>query len=526
MRNTKKAISILLTLLMVVGMMSTFAFAAEQMESMGSGQGSITVKNPMKNDTYTLYKIFNAKLGSNDTSISYTKIDDIDYDDIVGDTGKIFKEEAKNIYYAGTSTSGELTATDVSGLTAFVKKAENAKLKVGNTITSNGESTLKFTGLSYGYYVVVATRGMDSVISVDSTNKNAEIINKNDGTPDLSGSKKAFASKADAEANNESRITDVYAGQKVWYRAEIGTGNYVTSGGAVKTVLEYTIEDTLPSFLKNVNVESITIDGADYKVGGTTPQFNNNNKIIIPWVNNETAKTPLYKDGAKIVIIYSADIDASGLNYSEDGNKNVITPSYRYDGGTGGGSSDKIIDTVYSYALAIKKINNEGTELTGAKFTISGYTLTAPTNVNGTNVYTITGKDASANTAFEVGTNGQVIIKGLDANAVTITETEAPEGYNKLRDSISITPEKVSSTTTTKTIYLDENGKEVNRVTEITSVITSDVPATFLPVVNMKGTELPSTGGIGTTIFYLIGAILVIGAGVVFVTRRRMHSDK
>ena len=507
-------------------MMSTFAFAAEQTENMGSGQGSITVKNPMKHDTYTLYKIFNAKLGSNDTSISYTKIDDIDYDDIVGDTGKIFKEKAKNIYYAGTSTSGELTATDVAGLTAFVQKTGNAKLKVGNTITSNGESTLKFTGLSYGYYVVVATRGTDSVISVDSTNKNAEIINKNDGTPDLSGSKKAFASKEDAEANNKSKITDVYAGQKVWYRAEIGTGNYVTSGGAVKTVLEYTIEDTLPSFLKNVNVESITIDGADYKVGGATPQFNNN-KIIIPWVNNETAKTPLYKDGAKIVIIYSADIDASGLNYSEDGNKNVITPSYRYDGGTGGGSSDKIIDTVYSYALAIKKINDQAQALTGAKFTIKGYTLSAATVENETNVYTVTGKDENATGEFEVGTNGQVIIKGVNKDAVEITETEAPEGYNKLTAPETITPSKVSSTATTTTVYLDEKGKVTSTETNIYTTITSgDTPATFKPIINKKGSLLPETGGIGTTIFYLIGAILVIGAGVVFVTRRRMHSDK
>ena len=108
-----------------------------------------------------------------------------------------------------------------------------------------------------------------------------------------------------------------------------------------------------------------------------------------------------------------------------------------------------------------------------------------------------------------------------------MTETQAPDGYNKLQGSVSITPVANSETTTNTTIYLDANGNQTNEVTEtVVNYVNNDLAATVIPVLNTTGTQLPETGGIGTTIFYLIGAILVIGAGVVFVTRRRMHSDK
>ena len=129
--------------------------------------------------------------------------------------------------------------------------------------------------------------------------------------------------------------------------------------------------------------------------------------------------------------------------------------------------------------------------------------------------------------------DGKVYIIGLAADVtLTGTETVAPDGYNKLTETFEVPAQVLEKEviTTTGTRYYDADG---NLVAEESSTTTSkevtknlsDLDATGVEVVNNAGAELPSTGGIGTTIFYIIGAILVIGIGVVLVTRRRMNAN-
>ncbi|MBQ5812946.1 MAG: LPXTG cell wall anchor domain-containing protein, partial [Clostridia bacterium] len=87
---------------------------------------------------------------------------------------------------------------------------------------------------------------------------------------------------------------------------------------------------------------------------------------------------------------------------------------------------------------------------------------------------------------------GEVMIKGLDTDTYYLEEIEAPAGYNMLTARVAVTP---------------------------------DVEAVEAVVVNSIGTELPSTGGIGTTIFYALGAVMVIGAGVLLVAKKRMSVE-
>ena len=125
----------------------------------------------------------------------------------------------------------------------------------------------------------------------------------------------------------------------------------------------------------------------------------------------------------------------------------------------------------------------------------------------------------------------------MKQDTYTFTETEAPVGFNKLEAPFTVEAKKSGAGVTTKTestIYLDEKGNvtDVYTTTTVTPAPTTDqdsnvakVPVyQFDPVVNQQGTELPSTGGIGTTIFYVMGSILVICAGVVLITRRRMSA--
>lgn len=192
--------------------------------------------------------------------------------------------------------------------------------------------------------------------------------------------------------------------------------------------------------------------------------------------------------------------------------------------------------TVYTFALAWVKTDEKGDQLAGAKFQLPFYVKTAKDN-DGAYVYG--GKEAGAGLTNEVTTSTDsavITIKGVEQGVYSITETEAPKGYNKLAEPFNVEAKKSGNGVTTKTkttIYFDEQGNVSKTETSTYKEHSTDkdsnvenVPVyQFDPIVNLKGTELPSTGGIGTTIFYVLGSILLIGGGVLLVTRRRMRAE-
>lgn len=111
-------------------------------------------------------------------------------------------------------------------------------------------------------------------------------------------------------------------------------------------------------------------------------------------------------------------------------------------------------------------------------------------------------KTGEATTTDKVITpaTGKFTIQGLDADIYYLTETKQPDGYNKLSKAVKI--------------VIDEKGN---------ITVDDKTPSTELvEVENKSGSILPSTGGMGTTLFYIFGAILVIGSGVVLITKKRM----
>ncbi len=148
---------------------------------------------------------------------------------------------------------------------------------------------------------------------------------------------------------------------------------------------------------------------------------------------------------------------------------------------------------------------------------------------------TVEEKEAATVTQIvETDENGVLLFRGLQAGEYTLTEIEAPEGYNLLSQPINIKVEWAATKaqdnanvadadTCTWTISYKLAGD--SDWTTITATDDTTITDLFqLDVENKAGTELPSTGGIGTTIFYIVGAILVIGAGVILVTKRRMDA--
>lgn len=286
-----------------------------------------------------------------------------------------------------------------------------------------------------------------------------------------------------------------------------------------------------------------------------------------------------YKDkkGQPIVITYSATVNNDAV-IGTAGNKNEVTVTYSNDpnikdDGTPG-NPDKPKDgspvgetpesETYTYVTDIKliKVDPQGNRLTGAEFKLEGKklnTVLVRTDVytedaNGTywklkdGSYTTDDPDAEGmdRTKYEstttkytktvqtttvvkeenvtytgtVGADGVLRFEGLSAGTYTITEIKAPDGYNLLKDPITVTigfTAPTAPSTDCAWTYTWNTGTNGNNVKGSNNTVT---------IVNQTGSELPSTGGRGTTVFYVLGSILVIGAAILLVTKRRMNVER
>lgn len=496
----KKLIAMLLALMMIMSL-STTAFA-QTVDSDDGGSASITIENASKGETYKIVKIFDATVtGTENGSIAYTG-------EIPEALASVFtKDSAGNISVAeGVTDEAVVTAVTAWANTA-IATAE---------ATSDG-TTLTFTGLQYGYYAVLSSQG--AVVTIDSTNPNATVYDKNTKEPTLS------------KTVNDS---DVDIGQTVTYTLESMTANYLGTGENAKIVTKYVIEDTLPAWLSDVTVTGIKIDqpnGADVNL--TVEQFGDDKKIEIAWV--DANGNSLYENGSKIVITYTAKLNAQAT-IDGAGNKNeVILTPYVDDDPTDEeppkpwDETWKDDETIYTYAAALQKVDENKKPLAGAKFAAMGLTVEKVSD----GVYRVVSYDSSSTeygTEMETDAQGQLVILGLSTDSkLTVKETAAPAGYNKLVDTTTMTPvktgEEIKATETT--IYYDENGKVTDTETTTSYTKTTynvSLLKTAIVVINQAGTELPSTGGMGTTLFYVFGAILMIGAAVLLVTKKRMAS--
>ncbi len=500
MKTTRKILAMVLAVIMVMSLATT-AFAAQTVDSGKGGSASITIENASKGETYKVVKIFDATVtGEENGSIAYTGV-------IPAALASVFtKDSAGNISAVEGKTNKEVT----DAVTEWAKTAE-----VTAQATSDG-TTLTFTGLQYGYYAVLSSQG--AVVTIDSTNPNAIVYDKNTKEPTIS---------------KEADDSDVDIGQTVTYTVKATTANYLGDGANAEIVTQYVITDTLPNFLTDVKVTSITIGGADYKVNGAVPQFDSNDQIIIPWAvkDDEGHYASLYANGAEIVITYTAKVTNQAEVDGTTGNVNTVTmkPWTTPDDNTPDDPWEEEWEddaVIYTYAAALKKVDENGNSLAGAKFAVKG--LIVEGTAGNYTVVSYNPNSEEQGTVMETDVNGNLVIKGLNSAAsLTVYETEAPAGYNKLTAPITVTVQKIGEvvTVTSTKVYYDENGNVTQTETESYSYsveYNKKLEAAAVKVENKKGTELPSTGGMGTTLFYVFGAILMVGAAVLLVTKRRM----
>ena len=449
MKKMKKIVALLLATVMVMAMgISVFA----------AGTGSITITPPEKVDTdatitYKVYKVFDAD--GNGTAISYKLIS--------GKTAApagFTVDEAGNVSYSGTGTDGQLTQTDIDAIAAYV--ANDAPVA---TVTSTGGANAVATNLPNGYYYITTTTG--TVVTIDSTNPNAEVADKNI----VPGVDKTITGASSLDEDGKKALAQV--GTVVDYKAEITVGK-----GQKGYVFKDTMGAGLAYVADSLSVEGMTVD-TDY-----TLAVSGQNITV-------TFKDDAIKDlaeNSKITVTYKATVTSDALTVNAA--KNTATISY---GNNSEFTSEPSETEVYNAKFTVTKKDGNNQPLADAGFVIKNADNRYYKLDNGvvTWVDTIDAADEHKSNA-----QGEVpAFTGLANGTYTLIEKTVPAGYSKTADSTFTVAEH------------DYTATNLEQTTE---------------VINNSGSELPSTGGIGTTMFYIVGSVLVIGAAVVLISKRRM----
>lgn len=486
MKLIKKIAAIMLSIMMVLGMASVVSAEGTASGTSAATKGKITIENVTAGQTYKIYRILELESYNAETN-SYAYKATNAWENFINSNG------IKDVYVT-IDANGYVTWKNNADAAAFAQKALAYANNTSNNISNNGSKTVEegsdtvtFDNLALGYYLVESSVG--ALCGLTTTNNEVTIAEKN-GVPSVD--KKV---QEDSTSDwGDSNTADI--GQTVNFQttitAQLGAQNYVlhdkmdaglTFGGTVTVTKNGTTVDAANYTLKKSTDSSANItDGCTFEIA-FTPEFCNT-----------------LKANDQIIVTYSATLNEKAVIAGE-GNKNETWLKY-------GESSETTHDTTTTktYSIPVFKYttkNNTETALEGATFTLSksndGSNPIELVSV-GNNTYRVA-KTGETGTVTEVTTpdSGKFTIKGLDADTYYLTEIQQPAGYNKLSAPIRV--------------VIAENG----------SITVDSQTASEVKVENKTGSVLPSTGGSGTTMIYILGAILVLGSSVVLITKKRMR---
>jgi LPXTG-motif cell wall-anchored protein len=538
-----KFIAIAISIAMVLSFSSVgTALAANDDNQNKSDDITITITNATKGEKYNIYKLFDATYSTTTNSIAYQLPDGVSQ--IPGELTNYFQVdtagnvELKDTVQVKTTESGKTYVDPDSelaiALNAWASSATEAR--VNSEDLESGGSAIVFTVDDYGYYVVTSSQGA-KLISVDSTSPNAIIYDKN--SSDYSGTFEKQLVDADGKELDNKNVS---IGDIVYFKISFTASNYDGKGESAKQIVKYSVKDIIPDGLDK---EEYKFQVISVKVGDETLNnlsFNNDGMIDITWASGSTTEgyTSLYNNGVKVEIIYSAKVTADILNGGSINNKANLIKTYA-DMNTSNVTEIEDDDTAVTSAVAIQKhdANDNSIKLTGAKFKIKG--LKAKKLDDG--VYQVVSYSNSEDAAFsgdadgndyEVssieGSKGQILIVGIAANTILyVKETVAPNGYNLASDAKTVNVEALSDEQYEELLSSDENSESSTDKTLATadygiSLKNGKYSSDYIEVLNFEnnqGITLPSTGGMGTTILYVIGGLLIVCAGGALYIRRR-----
>lgn len=493
MKTLKKIASIMFALLMIAT--TAVGVFADEDPVPAAGSNTITVNGAKAGETYSLYKMLDLDVGENFTAYHYTiKTDSAWYAFFTTGKGATYVTIATDgvvTWEAGKNTDADKAAF---GVAAAKYAADNNSITATtvSAATADGKTTASFTSLEAGYYLITSSLGTKVIVATTPDAPNTEINEKNT-EPTIDKLVKEDSNNKYGEENT-AQIGDTVE-FKTTVHAKVGAKNYVIHDkmdeaftfNANSIKLEVKVGDNTTTLVKDTDYTVTTpTDGYTFEIAFTET-----------YLNSLTADTD-------IVVLYSAVLNDNAKIYTNT-NDNTTWLTYGANGET---TESKTETSTFMFDLV--KTKADDTLLNGAEFKLytaltGGEEIKLVKETDGSYRIATAAEIAAEGFTSAIIEAGKVTIKGLDANTkYYLEEITAPVGYNKLSERVLV------------------DMKETNLTAVFEQTDTNKYTSGGVQVINQTGNELPSTGGIGTTLFYVIGSVLVVGAVVLFVTKKRM----
>lgn len=531
MKHARKLAGILLAMVMALAL-ALPAFAEETTYS-------LTITGTKTGHTYDVYQIFTGEIsGTNNNTTG-------ENNGYVLSNVKYGKNYGGNVTVGDPVPEGVLKTIKAGTADAFLASYAPAG-EPFKSVDSTDDNTV-ISGLPAGYYMVKdknAVTGQDAATKYILQVVGDTTVEVKSAVPTVE--KKVKENNKLVTGNTDDRIKDYTLDTGYNDVADYNIGDSVPFQliGTLPeryddyTTYKYVFHDTLSAGLTyNNNAKVYVVNGTDkkevtsgFKVTSSTDTSTGKTSLTITFDNlktiNEVTKS------SYILVEYTATLNNSAA-VGLPGNPNEVylefsnNPNQGGEGETGTTPKDEVI--VFTYELDVTKVDGENadTKLKDAEFKLKNSAgKWAIVDTDGK----ITGWAGTEDGGTTLTSNdeGLFSVIGLDDGTYYLKETKAPTGYNKLDSEITLV---VTATTANNQTW---NGIANTALTEINVKVgegTSkagdvDKGTVGITVENFAGSTLPSTGGIGTTIFYVVGSILVLAAVVLLITKKRMSEDK
>lgn len=450
-------------------------------------KGSITVEKAKAGETYSIYKIFDVV--SYDTSVSPSKI----VYKVTSEWKDFFAIGNAGVKYITLDKNDQVSKTslDASNAADFAKDAiewANTKKIKATASEVADEKGVTFTDVADGYYLVNTSLG--ALCSLNNVTGNNALVSEKNSVPSV---EKKVKNGSVYDDSNSAKIGDT-----VDYQTTI------TITGNVKNVV---LHDKMEKGLTfDNNSVKVRVDNGDVAVSNytlTTSNLSDGCTFEIEFKDDYIANLPA---GTQIIVTYSASLNENAV-IGTNGNKNDTWLKY----GNGGSVTDET--KTYSYSFDLVKTDNSNKLLAGAQFEL--YTNKNCTDkvalVKVGNDYRVASATEKATTKFTSAVivsndTSKITVNGLKGEtSYWLKEIKAPEGYNELEEPYEFIMGADNMSATLNGTQWGDGG---------------------VHVINNAGTVLPSTGGMGTTVFYVVGGGLMAVAVVLLVTKKRMENKR
>lgn len=464
MKKIKKTLSLLLLLVLSLAQVGN-------VKADGT-KGTITINNAIVNETYSIYRILDLETYDAQNN-HYIYRANTKWQAFINDASKggkylEAKNENGNTYYVWKENADQVKFTEEAIAYAKAKPIETEASKKATS------TTVQFTELDLGYYLVSSSVG--SLLHLTTTNPNGEINEKNTIKPEVDKEVKENSTGVYGKEN------DATIGDTVEFKSTI------TTGAGFK---DYVLYDKMSKglTLNSGSIKAYVIDNND-EVAIDKDYYNVNINVegytfTITFDNEFIAKQPR---NTKIVVKYTATLNE---NATIEGTGNINETNLKY----GNDTTETKTTTTYTYKFNLKKTDADEKEIEGAEFKLykDNKEILVVLENEADSIYRV----AVGNEAGVTIKVGHATIKGLDVGTYYLEEVVSPEGYNKL----------------TSKQKVEVKGKNNDNSFHINDI----------SVVNYTGSLLPETGGIGTMLFITFGLILILGFGLLLVTKLRAY---